>query len=270
MCRGAGSVRWSASDGRFSHEESIDRSAWTTNEWLGAARTTIQLSEVVRLYDLKYGILEHNEDMLKPVPASREPSPSSADQEPWGDDRILSGLLAGERSAAGAMYDRLRPVIDRTLMRILRSRGGDFDDLVQSTFERVLRSIAEDRFEARSSLKTWASAIASHVALDAIRARSRARDRHLELPADDLLASGGQTEQRLESIAELARLHEILSQMKVELSETLLLHDVLGYHIHEIAQMRHATVPATQSRLLRARKELKRRARASIARRSHA
>jgi DNA-directed RNA polymerase specialized sigma24 family protein len=46
----------------------------------------------------------------------------------------------------------------------------------------------------------------------------------------------------------------------------LLLHDVLGHEVAEIASIAGAGISATQSRLLRARKELLRRARAVVSR----
>ena len=51
------------------------------------------------------------------------------------DEALVSGLLAGERWAASAFYDRLEPVVDRSLRRVLQSN--DHDDLVQVVFERI-------------------------------------------------------------------------------------------------------------------------------------
>ena len=135
------------------------------------------------------------------------------------------------------------------------------------TFERILRSVAEDRFEGRSSLKTWACAIASHVALDALRRKKRDLPRLHELPDQDILSSGGHTDRRLESLGELKRIQGILADMKPQLSETLILHDVLGYKLSEIGALKNSSDSAAQSRLQRARKEFRRRAERPISRR---
>lgn len=185
----------------------------------------------------------------------------------WDDERLLEGLLSGDRAAAGALYDHLRSPIDGTLRRVLHQRGPDFEDLVQVTFERILRGIADGRFEGRSSLKTWACAIASHVALDALRRRQRERGRSQELPDQDALPAGTHTGRRLESLSELKRVQGILAEMKPQLSETLIMHDVLGYKLSEIGSLMNATDSATQSRLHRARKEFRRRAQRSISKR---
>src|SRR3954453_11094841 len=82
------------------------------------------------------------------------------------DEQIVAGLIAGEEWSAEALYDRLQPVVDRALRRVLQS-SADHDDLVQVVFERVIRTLVERKFAGACSLSTWASAIASNVAVDA-------------------------------------------------------------------------------------------------------
>ncbi|HMR76180.1 MAG TPA: sigma factor-like helix-turn-helix DNA-binding protein, partial [Polyangiaceae bacterium] len=58
------------------------------------------------------------------------------------------------------------------------------------------------------------------------------------------------------------RLRYELSQMSPGRAEALLLHDVLGHDLAEIAAMTDTTVAAAQSRLVRGRHELRKRMRA--------
>lgn len=176
------------------------------------------------------------------------------------DAELVEGLLAGDRRLAQVLYDHLRPSIDGTLRRVLHQRGPDFEDLVQVTFERILRNLAQDRFEGRSRLKTWACAIASHVALDALRKKQRERLRLEDNVEQEALPSAFHSEKRMESWGELRRVQGILAEMKPKLAHTLILHDVLGHSLREIAQSSTMTESAAQSRLHRARLELKRRA----------
>jgi DNA-directed RNA polymerase specialized sigma24 family protein len=55
---------------------------------------------------------------------------------------------------------------------------------------------------------------------------------------------------------ELDRVRRQLALMKPTRAEVLVLHDVHGYHLAEIATMMGLTVSATQSRLVRGRREL--------------
>lgn len=184
----------------------------------------------------------------------------------YADDRaLIAAVLAGDVRAAGRFHDHLRPVIEHALRRILRGRRDELDDLVQMTFERLVVSLVEERFEGRSNLTTWATAIAMHVALDALRRRLRMERRVVFAFEQDRVPSAGSPEKQMEARSELDRVHDILCRMKPALVEALVLHDVLGHGLDEVAALTHASPSAAQARLFRARKELLRRARASVA-----
>ncbi len=184
------------------------------------------------------------------------------------DEQLVAGLLAGEAWAATLLYDRLEPVVDRALRRVLQSN--DHDDLLQIVFERIVRTLAERKFAGACSLSTWATAIAAHVGIDALRARVRERavvwdDRARGSEIAARVASGN-LERQLEARAEIAELHSILAALDPVQAETLLLHDVYGHELSEIAILMGVSVAAAQSRLVRGRKELLRRARARLER----
>jgi len=187
------------------------------------------------------------------------------------DEQVVAGLIAGEAWAAEALYDRLQPVVDRALRRVLQSNA-DHDDQVQVVFERVIRTLVERKFAGACSLSTWATAIASNVAIDALRARIRERAvvwedraRAAELATS---VSSANLERQLEARAEIAELHEILASMDASQAETVVLHDVHGHELSEIAVITRVSVAAAQSRLVRGRKELLRRARIRLGRSS--
>ncbi|MET0792543.1 MAG: RNA polymerase sigma factor [Polyangiaceae bacterium] len=193
----------------------------------------------------------------------------AATAEP-SDQQLVAGLLAGEGWAATALYDRLEPVVDRALRRVLQSN--DHDDLIQIVFERIVRTLVERKFAGACSLSTWATAIAAHVGIDALRARVRERAvvwddraRGAEIAAR---TTSGNLERQLEARAEIAELQGILASIEPAQAETVLLHDVYGHELSEIAILMGVSVAAAQSRLVRGRKELLRRARARLGRSS--
>lgn len=175
------------------------------------------------------------------------------------DEDIIRGLREGRPEAAEDLYAKLRPIIDRTLKRVFPG-SEDHDDLVQSALERVVRTIIDQRFAGACSLSTWASTIAAHIGIDAMRSRSRERGLFHEgfASSPDVLAAQEPVplERRLEARSELLRLAGLLEGMKAEHSLTLLLHDVLGHELTEIAHVTGVTTAAAQSRLVRGRKEL--------------
>ena len=179
------------------------------------------------------------------------------------DVEIVAGLTRGEAWAADALYDRVLPHVERALRRVLRYGGSDYDDLLQSSFERIIRVLGERSLGGACDLPSWSSAVAAHVALDALR--RRAREQRLfgdELPQDTNRAGEPSPEAAADARQNVARVQGVLARMKPKYAEAVLLHDVLGHDLREIAVILGASVAAVQSRLVRGRKQLLRRARA--------
>lgn len=183
-------------------------------------------------------------------------------ESPISDLELVRGVEAGDARVAGELHDRLVGVIDQTLYRVLGHREADHDDLVQTSFEQIVRSLVQRSFAGGCSLRTWASRITTHVALNAIRSRQRERrvlvrhDHSLGEPCPGQLApeSG---ERRAEARMELLHLQRHLAAMNVNYAESIILHDVHGHDLKEIAALLNVTVAAAQSRLVRGRRELK-------------
>jgi RNA polymerase sigma-70 factor (ECF subfamily) len=199
-------------------------------------------------------------------------SSSQAEAQDFSDQQIIEGLVAGQAWAAEAFYDRVSGVVERTLRRIIQSPEADREDLQQVTLERVVQSLVERRFSGACSLTTWASAIAGHVGIDALRSRVRERnlfrnDADAEGQAQ-VKIEGPTLECRLEARSDIAQIQRLLGSMKPEHAQTLILHDALGHELSEIAVIMGVSVAAAQSRLVRGRKELLRRAKARLGRES--
>ena len=188
------------------------------------------------------------------------------------DEDIISAFERGDGSTSSQLYDRLIGTVDRTLYRVLGQRDQEHDDLVQSAFEQIMLTLSKGRFARACSLSTWASTITAHVALNALRSRTRERrvvdrccDAEVEsqrLPARvDVEHQAGLQEQ-------LGQLRAELAQMTPEKATTVLLYEVLGHELAEIAVMTNVSVAAAQSRLVRGRKELQQRMEAALASRS--
>ncbi len=176
------------------------------------------------------------------------------------DEQLIDAVQRGDSRVADELYRRLASVVDRTLYKIFGRREIDHDDIVQMAFEQVVETLAKQQFARACSLETWASRVAGHVGLNALRTRRRER-RWLDQRTDVALASKHRasyqdSERVLEARARLERVRQHLCAMKPDQAETLFLHDALGHDLAEIALMTGASVAATQSRLVRGRKEL--------------
>jgi RNA polymerase sigma-70 factor (ECF subfamily) len=192
---------------------------------------------------------------LRPVPNAPESTPARA---PVGDAEIIEAVVCGDSAIAGELYDRLLSTVDQTLYRVLGRRESDHDDLVQSAFEQIVKTLATRRFAGACSLRTWACSVATHVGLNALRSRRRERgvfDRS-EIDAPESTASRDNPERDASLRRDLDAVRAQLAGMSPSRAEALLLHDVLGHDLAEIAALTGVSIAAAQSRLVRGRHEL--------------
>jgi RNA polymerase sigma factor (sigma-70 family) len=194
--------------------------------------------------------------------SDRSVEAAAARAKPAPDDAtIVQGLGAGQEWAADALYERVHDVVEQTLRRVLGPGDQELLDLVQEVFERLIVTLSDQRLDSATKLRGWAVAVATHIGVDVLR--SRVRRRRLFRSDDGFSENLGQTgpslEKRLEARAEVERLRGVLARMPAEQVETLILHDVLGHGLDEIARLTRVSPAAAQSRLARGRKELDRR-----------
>ncbi|PCC69426.1 RNA polymerase, sigma subunit, ECF family [Nannocystis exedens] len=182
--------------------------------------------------------------------------------------------VASPRATANDL-EQHRAALTGHCYRMLGS-AAEADDAVQETLVRAWRAL--DRFEGRSSLRTWLYRIATRVCLDALSRRSR-RARPMELgpmgTVDDVLVSlpGEQWVEPIPdaqalpadadpyeraSLRESIRLAFVaaLQHLPPKQRAVLLLTEVLGWPAAEVAGSLETSVAAVNSALQRARATL--------------
>lgn len=197
--------------------------------------------------------------MLRAIPggSSRGAGPAVAT---YTDEELFDGIARGDERMAAEVYRRLLPAVEATLYRVLGRREPEHEDLVQSSFEQIILTLSERRYAQACSLKTWASTITAHVALKTLRSRYRQRKLfNLTVEPAELTehASGDEDVERnvlLQREVERLRVH--LSDISPDQAEAVLLHDLMGHALAEIATITGVSIAAAQSRLVRGRKEL--------------
>lgn len=184
------------------------------------------------------------------------PAPVELADRPRTDEQLIAGLLGGDPRAGEQLYDHLIRVVDWTLLRVVGRRSEEHDDLVQSVFEQVVKTIQTGRYSRACSLTSWASAIASNVGLNSLRQRKR--DQHLLAAADAVRfdRSGTDVEAQVIARRRLQMARAELANMDPGRAQALILHDVNGVALNEMAAALDISVAAAQSRLSRGRREL--------------
>jgi RNA polymerase sigma-70 factor (ECF subfamily) len=160
----------------------------------------------------------------------------------------------------------------RSHCRRMLGSGFEADDAVQETLVRAWRAF--DRFEGRSSLRSWLYRIATNVCLDMLEGQQR-RPGPMDLHpcwGSALVGGGGVAEmvtgrrggEVTTDPAEVVTSHEAIRQAFVVALQTLphrqravlILRDVLRWRTEEVAELLGSTATSVNSALQRARKSL--------------
>jgi len=180
---------------------------------------------------------------------------TSASALPVVDDaQLIAAICRAEPSAARAFYHRVRPIVDRTLTRLLGANDAEYEDAAQLAFVQLVQAIA--KFRQDCPLDAWVSVLTARVVYRLIRERRRERQIFSGLPFDELAATAPRTSGKVISGQILERMRRHLEGMDERRAWTYLLHDVYGYELKEIATILNISVSAAQSRLVRGRGEL--------------
>jgi RNA polymerase sigma-70 factor (ECF subfamily) len=170
------------------------------------------------------------------------------------DDALLRRLRAGDDDAFMTLVERYSPLMLRIALGYVRSRAVA-EDVVQDAWLGFLTSL--DRFEGRSSLKTWILRIVAN------QARSRGEREWRSVPVsaltpadedpavdparfrpfDDPRYPGGWTlppvplpEEQLLAEETLARVREAIAGLPARQQEVILLRDVEGWEPEEVSE----------------------------------
>ncbi|MFZ5890886.1 MAG: RNA polymerase sigma factor [Myxococcota bacterium] len=177
-----------------------------------------------------------------------------SDRAALSDLQMVSAVRDGNAAAAALFHNRLRPIVDRTLGRLIGTRDSDYDDLTQQALIQLVLSV--DRFRGECPLDAWASIIVARVAYKHIRKRRTERklfvlDRGDVPDVVDRAAAGAVTIR-----SAIRCVEKYLRGMDVNKAWTFVLHDVHGYDLEEVSAITGVSRAAAQSRLVRGRKAL--------------
>jgi RNA polymerase sigma-70 factor (ECF subfamily) len=123
---------------------------------------------------------------------------------------LLSPPLAGaNRAAFGFLVEQHSPSLLRLAFRLTGNQQ-DAEDLVQETFLRAYKEL--DKFDGRSSMRTWLHRICLNCSIDLLRARKTRREQQPHNPESDMpslfdrLATSSPSPERLTWSAQIWRM----------------------------------------------------------------
>ncbi|HEY3666872.1 MAG TPA: RNA polymerase sigma factor [Polyangiaceae bacterium] len=181
-------------------------------------------------------------------------SGDSSDGPLLDDTQLLTALRAGDPAAAGALYNRTRHVVERTVRRLLGTSDFDREDLCQLAFIELVNTI--ERFRGDCPLDAWVSVVSARIVYKHLRRRKLERRifsrTSLQVMPD--IAPAPKHNAVLRDL--LRRVSGHLEHVDEDRALTFLLHDAYGYDVKEVAQITGISVSAAQSRLVRGRHEV--------------
>ncbi|MFI5302944.1 MAG: RNA polymerase sigma factor, partial [Polyangiales bacterium] len=179
-----------------------------------------------------------------PDPAPRAPTPRVPTPRPGPDDaQLLAAIREGDPTAASALYDRARPIVDRTIFRLIGRGDRDHDDLAQLSLIEIIGSI--ERYRGDCALDGWLSTVTAHTVFKQLRkrkseARMFAPDEAPDVEGRPELGA----ERRSVLRGAVAQIRRHLDGLEKSKAWTFLLHEVCGYDLREVAEITDVSVAA--------------------------
>ncbi len=180
--------------------------------------------------------------------AAAEPEDLAADRE------LLRAVLQGDERVARILYQRVRPIIQSTVARLLGARDVDAEDTMQLALYELVRTASS--FRGDCPLEAWVRVLTARIVFKHVRRRKLERRIFTAEAACEPAAPAGVTYIAMHRSA-LRRIKEHLAALDADRAWTFLLHDVYGYDLKEAAEITGVSVSAAQTRLSRGRRELK-------------
>jgi RNA polymerase sigma-70 factor (ECF subfamily) len=168
---------------------------------------------------------------------------------PLAERELVEGLRRGDAAAYRQVFDRFSPRITRIICRLF-SDAQLARDVVQTTFLIVVQKIVH--FDGRSSLLTWMTRIAIHEGYAQAKKQSRRVSPEQQEPIKPSLTPEDQHSDR-----ELShKLLQLLSTLPEDKRTALLLFEVEGFSVSEIAEITGEPKGTLLARLSRTRAQL--------------
>ena len=171
---------------------------------------------------------------------------------PGNDAELLARVVTGDREAFDTVMRLHEERVFSVCLRILGDRERALD-ATQDTFLTVFRKVGQ--FQGRSAIGTWIYRIAVNTCYDQIR---RAKRRPIEPLPDHVEPSDPGAEEAIESAALRPEIELALASLSPEFRNAVILADLEGLPLPEVAEVLGIPVGTVKSRVFRGRRLLAR------------
>jgi len=166
---------------------------------------------------------------------------------------LLSRCQAGEPAALREFVEHYQRAVFALLSRTL-GRHSELEDLAQETFIRAIRALPAFDADGAARLSTWLLTIATRLALDACRKRTR--EQRSSLVAEPVSASTPEHEVQRSQLRDAIAL--AIDELPSDQRAAFVLAEFHGFSIEDIAAALQTREGTVKTRLFRAREKLSR------------
>jgi RNA polymerase sigma-70 factor (ECF subfamily) len=170
--------------------------------------------------------------------------------QPYDDASLVARARVGNADALSELYSRFGYALMAVAYRLTGSRD-DAEDVLHDVFLGLPEALT--RYEERGSLESWLKRVTARVALT--RMRSRGRLREVSLADDD---SSPVPSPSLECLVDRLTVQRAIDALSDSLRIVFVLREIEGYSHAEIAELLDITQNASEVRLHRALRALRR------------
>ena len=178
------------------------------------------------------------------------------------DQADMARLAAGHDAALSVLMERHAGPLFGFLCRFVRDEDAA-NDLAQETFVRVYQHRAD--FKAGQRFSTWLFTIGGNLARNHLRARARRPEVPFETSDDDdrpsladrLPAAGNTPDEHAQRTEKQSAVRDAVAQLPDDLREAIVLCELEDRSVAEAANILATTAKAVESRLYRARQQLR-------------
>lgn len=172
---------------------------------------------------------------------------------PADDAALIEAAARGDRVAFSGLYGRYAPRVMRRLSHLVGPRG-PVEDLLQETFLRAMQAMP--RFRRGSPFDRWLLRIATNCAFDQRRRERRSLWRLFAAP-EEIDDAVERRQQGADRYPELDAVHRALRGLSPKLCEVVVLFDLEGMSLAEIADELGIPLATVASRVRRGREQLR-------------
>ena len=177
------------------------------------------------------------------------------------DDVLVHVAKSGDRSAFAELWRRHSRKAFKKVYRITKNRA-DAEDVIQDAWMKAFMHLKS--FDGRAAFSTWITRIAINSALMTLRRKNSHPESSMELTDGEtwrdreIADHTKDVETQYVKHESVERLRRAIGQLRPHLRTVVEIQQSKDWRVTEIAEFAGISVPATKSRLLRARAMLRR------------